>query len=529
MTRRFARTLLILATAAVFWLSSAPMLPSAALASDTGTPAQSTLGTVDANGNQTTCASVAEAKGGVLLGYIVPCAARTIQDGAQRMSVQMITLLQPVINAFIFLAIVLYGVRVIQGGGPVHVEGILLVLRITLVLGCLQLLPGTFIPAIYGIMDNSQQVVEGAIANNADLTCPVNQYADSSTPQVWSRIDCLMGKLWGFTIGSGTDADGHKKPNMLLVSSVFGLLGGFFFGGTLGAILFLTCIGMLWSMFWVVLRTALTFLNAYLYAAVLLILAPLFAPLVLMRATTGTFDKWWRGILGSFLLPLLITSYAMFAMLLYDKMLFAPNALINNLFNNDLMKQVEQLPQPLCDLQRTGNPGQRAQDLGVDEKTLYGGIAPFMQNFLDPILSAAGNQCGGLTKPKLDFTQANLGNIANSTINGKSPRDIFTQMFYDTVELLILALLIAGGMNDVIGMARRLVDSAVSVTIDTRSALETKFAQMRYSAERTVYTRMGTPDQAGPKGTTAGAQFFSNLSKLPGELTGNVSNTVGKD
>ncbi len=528
MTRLFGRTLLILATAAVFWLSSAAT-PPRAYATDTGTPAEQNLETLDSSGTMITCSQVEEAKGGVLLGYIVPCLAKTIENTTQRMSAAMITLLTPVINSFIFLAIILYGVRILQGGGPVHVEGILLLLKITLAMLILNIMPGTLVPALYGIMNESQAIVESTVSGVADLKCPVNQYANADTPQVWSEMDCLLGKLYGFTMGDQTDANGRKRPNMLLTSSVFGLLGGFFFGGTLGAILFFSCIGMLWTMFWVVLRTAFTFINAYLYAAILLILSPLFVPLVMMRATTGYFDAWWRGILGSILLPILITAYAMFAMLLYDQMLFSPNALINNLFNNDLMQKVEQASAPVCDVSRTGNPAQRVADTGAaDEKTYYGGLDPFMKNFMNPLLTAANNQCAGLMKPSV-----NVMNILNDTTpnaSGKTPKQVFTKLFYDATELLVLALLIAGGLVDVTSFARRLVGSSVSTTIDTRSQVETKFAQMQASARGAVMQTMGTarPDGLGNY-STSGLSFIKNLAETPKSIISSVGGTMGRN
>jgi len=531
MRHRFLHGFAILITACVFLMSSASLHhPSVAQESaPTGTPANRSLETTDADGSRLRCSEIAETKGGVILGYIVPCVTYTIEGTTERMSQAMIDWLEPTIYAFMTLAVIMFGIRILQGGGQMHGEGILLLLKMGIVIACLELIPHTFVPMLYDVMTDSVEIVSGAIGpDESSIHCDIAKYKADGASTLWAQMDCLVGKLYGITVGDETGPDGEKRPNMLLAASIFGLLGGFLFGGSFGAILFLACVGMLWTMFMVVLRTVVAFLNGYLYASLLLIISPLFLPLILIKASAQYFEPWWKGILGSILLPVIISAYAMFALLLYDKMLFEPptegvpgsGSLIHKLFDNELVKKMQDLPRPVCDVGRAGNVAQRAESTGLTEKQLYDNN-PFFRNFVTPLLTAANNQCLGIQKPTLEMTRG---------LNTDSNKEAFKLLFYDCVKLLVLALMINMGYNSITGLARRLIGSGgVASSLDARGPIETKMASVQSHAKNSFIHAFDERDDKDNiiGGTTSGAEFIQRIPSIPLEVAKGIKTGLG--
>jgi type IV secretory pathway VirB6-like protein len=506
----------------VFLMSSASQSQYSARAE--GSPANRNWTTLDANGKVITCSGLPEVKGGVILGYIVPCITKTIENTTIRFSTKMIEWLRPTLYAFITLVIVLFGVRVLQGGGQVHSEAILLLLKIGLVIAVLDLIPGYFVPQLYNVMNETQEVVAGTIGpDSSSIKCDMSHYQGGETLLVWAQMDCLVGKLYGITIGDGQTPGGKDRPNMLLAASIFGLMGGFFFGGTFGAILFLTLLGVLWTMFMIVIRTASGFLNAYLYASMMMIIAPLFLPLILLRQTATYFEPWWKGILASILMPMIITAYAMFAMILYDKMLFADDSLLQNLFNNKLVEKIQGMPKPVCSKATAGNNTNRADWGGIaDISTLYKNN-PFMRGASD-LLMGSNDLCMGMQRPSLEMQNLLKDNKTLGTTDDETPKAIFTKMFYDAVKLLVLSILISLGYTNMQTLARLLIGSGATASLlEPKGQLETKFAGMKVNA-KSAFTH--SFDQEGSYGGAAGPDFIKRLSDVPENVVKGVGRSL---
>jgi type IV secretory pathway VirB6-like protein len=463
-----------------------------------GSPPNDTLETTDESGARTRCRDIPEAKGGTLIGYVVPCIIYSIEHTSINFSKKMIEWLMPMVWAFITFVVTMFGLKVLQGEGEVHKQGFLLLLKISLVVSVLQMIPTVAIPQLYGIMKETQQVVATTIGDaNTEIHCDVDRYGDENTMPVWKQLDCVMGKLYGFTMGT----DGH--PSMLLAASVFGLLGGFFFGGTFGVALFVALIGVLWSMFALILRTAFTFLNAYLYATLMLLVAPLFLPLTLLKVSSSYFDRWWSSILACILLPLIVTAYVMFAMMAYDKLLFGPDAEINKLFEYSNVQEAQRLPRQACDRSVAGNAAQRSQISGIAESLLYQN--PFMQNFATPTQRAANNLCAGLNLPVLQIQDIHSTDYQNE-------KQWFTEMFMHAIKLLVMTLLVSVGFKNVVSYAKMMIGSySAGGMMDATSKQEQQFARGIEEAQKGL--REGFLDAQG--NTTSGAQF---MERIPGAI-----------
>lgn len=524
------KTIAILITAMVFLMASGSSPQHIVFAEDGGTPTERDTQTTAPDGSRIGCEEVKGAKGGVILGYIIPCVTYTIEGSTERMSSKFMDMMKPTIFAFMTLSVILFGVRVLQGGGQVHSEGILLLLKMGIVLALIDLIPHTFVPMLYDVMNESLEIVSGAIGpDESAIHCDISKYKNADATLLWAQMDCVIGKLWGVTMGSG------DKPNMLLAASIFGLLGGFLFGGSFGVILFLACIGVLWTMFMLVIRTVVAFLNGYLYASLLFIVSPLFIPLILMKASVQYFEPWWKGILASILLPVIISAYGMFGLLLYDRILFDDGkesgkpALMYQLFDNEMVKKLQNVPRPACDLQRPGNLAQRPESTGLTEDQIYKNN-PFFRNFVNPLLMGANNQCLGITKDTLEMTRG---------LDVKSNREAFTKLFYDCAKLLVLAMMINMGYVNVSSLARRLIGSGgVASSLDARGPIETKIAtmqaQMRHSLSNAFDKNAGQRDERGNElglsgETTSGTEFIERLKNVPTYLGRGIISGISRE
>lgn len=453
--------------------------------------------TVDADGNQVGCATIPVAKGGVLLGRIIPCIAHTIQVTTGEVSMAMIALFEPLVYAFMTLAITLFGVRVLSGERQLGPQAFIFILKIAFVVGMLEWIPyqstgpgdpSGGIESVYHMMSDGVTMVTGVLGDGTNtIHCPVADYKDDNTPMLWAQMDCVLGKLYGFTTGSATNADGTKKVNILLGSSVVGLLTGFFFGGTLGAILFFAMIGVLWSIFSTVLKVAMAFLNGYLTACVLLLLAPFFLPLVFLKVTTDYFEKWWKAILGAMLMPSIIAAYAVMAMLMYDKLLFADDSLMQNLFRSDAVQYAQQLPRTVCDFNVTNDPSIKSKANATKAEKDQDFLNPFVQNFNMPTLSGGSDACSSFLVDVFDITRVQ----GNSKF--KNGPEALKTLFHESIKLFIMAWLIGAGLTSVQEYISSFTGSGLSAaSMKARSETETHFINKFEDMKQSVFRAVGS-------------------------------------
>lgn len=485
-----------------------------------GTPPSGNLETSAPGGNgaKLKCDEIEEAKGGFLLGKIVPCLLKTIQTSSSRMSREMIELFRPTFFAFLTFVMVIFGVQVLQNEGQLQARAFVLLLKIGFCLAILQAIPGDeqtgeggLIGTAYGIMAETQASVMSVLGPDNTMHCEMERFGDANTPLIWKQMDCLLGKLYGFTTGA-PGPDGAARPNMLLGSSVIGMMGGFFFGGSFGVAVFLGCIGVLVSMFTLVLRVLVAFVNSYMFIALYMILAPLLLPLMFLKVTTSIFEKWYSGIIAALLLPMVICAYVVLAMQVYDRAFFADDALINQLFNQDFMRRAQEAPRQLCDQSVTNDPAFRAMATGQSQQQIYTNN-PFMTNFINPLAGAANNQCGGITATKL-----NLEGMPSGSGQFLSAQKAFAGLFGQFIELFVLTMLVSMGFTKIMDVTRAMLGSgAVVGAMDTGTPQEQKFKGAIDSAKQSFrgsFTNQGGTaflGQIGPSMGNAGRGFLRGM------------------
>jgi len=502
------RCLLVALMTLGLWVSI-PALPESgnafAQAASQGSPAKGEPKTTDGKGGIVKCRTYQEAAGGTLLGVLVPCITKTMETTTAEFSAKLIGLLNPLLYSFITLVIVLFGIKVLMGNvARLKAEAFFLILKISLVVGMLPLIPTFWVPATFDMMTESQAIVAGAI-DTTGIACEIEKYGDSNTPMIWKQMDCVLGKLYGFATGNG------NQPNMLLASSAFGMLGGFFFGGTFGVTLFLACVGVLWGMFQIVIRAAITFVNGYLYVCVMFILSPIFLPLVLLRSTEGNYEKWWRGILGAALLPIIISSYVMFALMLYDKVLFQPDSLFQKLFDPKFTAQIQKLPKKPCGFETLSDPNYRSKSTGQQEKNIYS--SPLLSNLISPTRGGSNDPCSAISLPTID--------VSHLSADYPNQKEVFKKMFNDIIKVLVTTWLISAGFKYIVTASQKIVGSISASQITQASSHdEQKLATSLEGAKQGLYKSYGD---------ATGAEFIKRTTTVPENVIKGFVGKLGND
>jgi hypothetical protein len=432
-----------------------------------GMPVESNLQTVDKDGNVVKCADAVDANGmqlgkGALLGTIMPCLIYTVEKSTVRFTAEMVSTFRPLLYSFLAVVIVLFGVRVLQNEPQIHKQGFVLILKLTIVLALLNDLggthsisnvanSGTLIPAVYKIMNEAQSIVmiKGFQLNSSSMACDVATYSTGHGVEVWSMMDCVVGKLFGITVG----ADG--KANMLLATSMIGLIVGFLFSGTWGIAVFFGMLGVLFGLFMLVLRTATIFISSYLLICLMLIISPLLMPLVFLKSTERYFEKFWKLILASFVMPIIVTSYVVISLLIYDKMLFEPSSMVQKIFKWDVVENALEPDKTPVSFTYTNNGvehrlGDATGNDAARDKLMQ---TPTLWNLMMPALSGGG--LFGIKVSSLNFEK-----LGPQFEKGK---ESYKKIFEELVQLLVLAWLINQGLNQLSGIAQRLAGSRAAL------------------------------------------------------------------
>ena len=497
--------------------------PAAGGADPEGSPSTADLKTTDASGSEKSCNDVPEAKGGKLLGKIVPCMVYTIQESTIKFAAKMVSALEPILYTFLLLVVVIFGLRMLAQEPEILKQGFLLLVKISIVAIILADLgntaaydgsgsKGKLIPAVYGIMSESQAIVAGAI-DTSGLNCKVADYQGAKTPKVWAMMDCVMGKLYGFTTGTDPNT-GEKSTNMLLVSSFFGLLSGFFFGGAWGVTIFFGMLGTLFTIFMMVVRVAITFLTSYLLICLMIILCPLLLPLAFLKITTSYFESTYRIILAGFLTPLLITAYSMFALIIYDKVLFSPDAAVQKLFKYDNIKDALQPDRPACSRPVTGNATEMRfeQTEPSPEALAKKFLSPFLQNNLVPTLTGANDPCAPFKITNLDTKKIQGLVPGTGAADDPSRKEAFKKMFNELLSLFIIAYLLHQGLAIFSQIISQITGKTSGVAASNAIMENSDLTQRGKAAYDAAINRFKAPEGSGAT-YKSGAEFLTGLPK----------------
>ena len=144
----------------------------------------------------------------------------------------------------------------------------------------------------------------------------------------WDRLDCRIL----FYLGAPLDGIGGKigtggavtlmvllgaAPVLLVAGSVIGII---FAGGQI--LVALVCIFMAILMMMVILWMCYVFILSLVALSVIVILSPLFIPMVLFQHTKGYFDGWLKELITYSLYPVILFAFLSFMFIACDKIFY---------------------------------------------------------------------------------------------------------------------------------------------------------------------------------------------------------------
>ncbi len=161
---------------------------------------------------------------------------------------------------------------------------------------------------------------------------------------IWERMDCMVDTVIGIQISSitapGFQGFNHKFGGEMmqrgLIGTFFHLMKSSSFGFVIGLMGFL----YIYALLFFLVRVLLAFLMAFLALTLIMMIGPIFIPLVMFRATKQYFDKWVGLIISSCLQPIVLVAFITFAVAGLDLVMFSgPTSVIRVIAGNAATQQ----------------------------------------------------------------------------------------------------------------------------------------------------------------------------------------------
>ncbi len=143
---------------------------------------------------------------------------------------------------------------------------------------------------------------------------------------IWERMDCMIDSVIGIKVSSITSSNfqgfnqelGGEMLQRGMIGTFFQLMKSSSFGVVLGLMGFF----FIYAMLFYLVRVLFAFLMSFMSLTFLMIIGPIFIPLVMFRVTKQYFDKWVRLIIASCLQPILLVAFVTFGIAVLDLVMF---------------------------------------------------------------------------------------------------------------------------------------------------------------------------------------------------------------
>ncbi len=247
--------------------------------------------------------------------------------------------LKNTVTAVLVLALILFSIKAMSGGVRSPQEMYMLIIKFALVI---YFTTGDTMSHYYGeltkLSNGLSEIVLKASSENKGI-CNYNAGTDYEYTRngkrisysylaPWDRLDCrilfyLGAPLDGISGKIGTGSVGilavllGAAPVLLAAGSIIGII---FAGGQI--LVALVCIFMAVMMMMVILWMCYVFILSLVALSVIIILSPLFIPMVLFQHTKGYFDGWLKELITYSLYPVVLFAFLSFMFIACDKIYF---------------------------------------------------------------------------------------------------------------------------------------------------------------------------------------------------------------
>ncbi len=152
---------------------------------------------------------------------------------------------------------------------------------------------------------------------------------------LWDRVDCMLDVIIGIKQeGSGTDNKVSPEKSGIKRGMMHFFFANMTSGG-MGAMIGLLGLYTLFSFVFAVIKALHTYLAAILALSFILILMPMFVPMIMFKVTRNYFDKWYRIAVSFILQPVLLFGFLSLMMVAFDMILVSGNNSITRMIIGD--------------------------------------------------------------------------------------------------------------------------------------------------------------------------------------------------
>lgn len=250
---------------------------------------------------------------------IMPCIKETILHTTNLILYPFSEYLANTILVLCVLSIGLLGVMIIAGKTTAPFKDSIVLLVKLGAVSMFALGFGGMFGALLDIMDyflvvvTAYVMVPGPFQLSMLEGCPTyNDWIDAPELLIWDAVDCSLNSLVG----------GIFSP----ISMTMGILGfilSCLVSNTLGVIIGLMGIRLVTQLIWAVIRALYIFIGAYIAIALMVLISPIFIPMILLNVTKSYFDRWLKALIAFILQPLFLFAYLAMLLAAYDVIVYS--------------------------------------------------------------------------------------------------------------------------------------------------------------------------------------------------------------
>ncbi len=300
-----------------------------------------------ADGSATTTICPCSPKPGVWLERFVYCFADApngiIYRATQRVMQGAMPFFRTIIGAAILASMVIFGYKLATGSlYSIKKEGFLLILKIAGVAMFLEYfseIHKILINTTYGLGNISASLLQelGGVCNFPPGSVPAN-----TVPSLWAQFDCIFDKLMGL--------NGNLLAAGILGFAVLLLLG---LNG-LGVLIFFSIVSLIVTLTLSAMRAVYTYISVIMSLSLILLMAPIFVPLILFPGNySHRFTRYFTILLGHTLVPLILFLMMTVSLILLKYSLFVGPTSLMGAITYDSPTQVASYGQNIG--QKTGS------------------------------------------------------------------------------------------------------------------------------------------------------------------------------
>jgi hypothetical protein len=260
---------------------------------------------------------------------IVQCIRATLENAGEKFFADFYPMLSRSVIAIITLGVVIYGVMMAAGMvEKIGRDSMVLLIKIAFVAYFVQ-----HTDLLYDWVVDSMDSLGASMFSFSNLNHPTASVCMAGKETIWERLDCLIDTTIGIrddSATSGVTGAGSVEGSSNIELSGHGLTRGliaFFCSALLssvpGFIIGIIGIMFLYTMLFFMVQVVFTFLMSYMALMFLMMIGPMFIPLVIFKTTKQYFDKWVGLIISFALQPVIIIAFVSFAVAGIDVTVFS--------------------------------------------------------------------------------------------------------------------------------------------------------------------------------------------------------------